>query len=141
MCEGYTRQALPTKEYRELLGTALCVFNSNNAFIIENILNSPGGETYSWCDLIEKESGRLKKPVEATITKSSDDKIAALFGGIITKRNRIVHSYQITDSDGEQKLATKDKIHNQFVITEGYLRDFSCENQILSDALYQYRGH
>lgn len=38
MYEDYTRQSLPEKYYRELLGTALCVFNSNNAFIIETIL-------------------------------------------------------------------------------------------------------
>ena len=30
-----TRQSLPSKKYCELLGVALCVFNSNNAFIIE----------------------------------------------------------------------------------------------------------
>ena len=34
MYEDYTRQALPSKYYRELLGSAMCVFNSNNAFII-----------------------------------------------------------------------------------------------------------
>lgn len=38
MHELYTKQSLPDKEYRALLGSALCVFNSNNAFIIENIL-------------------------------------------------------------------------------------------------------
>ena len=35
MYENYTRQSLPSKEYRELLGSAICVFNSNNSFIIE----------------------------------------------------------------------------------------------------------
>jgi hypothetical protein len=40
MYENYTRQALPSKKYRELLGSALCVFNANNAFVIENILRS-----------------------------------------------------------------------------------------------------
>ena len=38
MYEKYSRQALPEKDYRELLGTAICVFNSNNAFVIENII-------------------------------------------------------------------------------------------------------
>lgn len=33
MYEPYTRQSLPSKEYRELLGSALCVFSSNNGFI------------------------------------------------------------------------------------------------------------
>ena len=28
MYESYTRQALPSKKYRELIGTAICVFNS-----------------------------------------------------------------------------------------------------------------
>ena len=27
MYESYTRQALPSKKYRELIGTAICVFN------------------------------------------------------------------------------------------------------------------
>ena len=40
MYENYTRQALPSKKYRELLGSALCVFNANNAFVIENIFVS-----------------------------------------------------------------------------------------------------
>ena len=48
MYEDYTRQSLPSKEYRELLGSALCVFNSNNAFIIENILREDGGANYNW---------------------------------------------------------------------------------------------
>lgn len=38
MYEHYSRQCLPSKKYRELLGSAVCVFNSNNSFIIENIL-------------------------------------------------------------------------------------------------------
>lgn len=36
--ENYSRQALHSKKYRELLGSAIYVFNSNNSFIIENIL-------------------------------------------------------------------------------------------------------
>ena len=40
MYETYTKQSLPTKEYRELVGTALCVFCSNNAFMIENIIKT-----------------------------------------------------------------------------------------------------
>ena len=34
MYEKYTRQSLPNDDYRELLGSAISVFNSNNAFII-----------------------------------------------------------------------------------------------------------
>ena len=141
MYEGYTRQALPSKRYRELLGSALCVFNSNNAFVIENILSSPGGSGYSWCELVDKESGKLLPDVKATITKASNTEIAILFGDVIAKRNRVVHSFQITDRDGEQRLATKDKSNNQFVITEQYLVEFIYDNQLLSDALHKYRGH
>lgn len=39
MYESYSRQALPRAKYRGLLGSAICVFNSNNDFIVENILN------------------------------------------------------------------------------------------------------
>ena len=104
MYENYTRQSLPTKEYRELLGSAICVFNSNNSFIIENILREDGGRNYSWYDLIDKTS-------------------------------------QITNDDKEQILATKDKQHNQFVITKEYLLDFIKGNEVLSDKLYTFRGY
>lgn len=46
MYESYTKQSLPTKQYRELLGSAVFVFNSNNAFIIENILNYDNSNKY-----------------------------------------------------------------------------------------------
>ena len=64
MYEFYTRQALPDKEYRELLGTALCVFNSNNSFIIENILKNDIDKVYNWYELIDAESGKLIEPVK-----------------------------------------------------------------------------
>lgn len=53
MYEIYTRQALPERNYRELLGSAICVFNANNAFIIENILRTNGPDTYNWYSLID----------------------------------------------------------------------------------------
>ena len=52
MYENYSRQSLPTKEYRELLGSALCVFSSNNGFIIENIINTD--DSFNWYDLIDE---------------------------------------------------------------------------------------
>ena len=141
MYESYTRQALPSKRYRELLGTALCVFNSNNAFVIENILHTDR-KNYDWYSLIDKESGRLKSTIEATICLNGGHAVAELFADIIQKRNRIVHSFQITDKDGEQRLATKTPIKNgnkQFVITEDYLMQFIKDNQRLSSLLYEYR--
>ncbi|GMQ72758.1 hypothetical protein TEHSL10_03900 [Tetragenococcus halophilus] len=40
MYESYCRMTMPSKEYREFLGTVICAFNSNNAFIIENVLRN-----------------------------------------------------------------------------------------------------
>ena len=47
-----TRQALPPESYLILLGASLCVFNSNNAFVIENILRTDRS-TLAWHDLID----------------------------------------------------------------------------------------
>lgn len=141
MYENHTRQSLPTKEYRELLGSAICVFNSNNSFIIENILREDGGRNYSWYDLIDKTSGQLKAAINDTITTKASSEIAQIFSDLVDKRNRIIHSFQITNDDKEQILATKDKQHNQFVITKEYLLDFIKGNEVLSDKLYTFRGY
>ncbi|NDV97246.1 selenium binding protein [Dysgonomonas sp. 521] len=141
MYEDYTRQALPSKKYRELLGSAISVFNSNNAFIIENILRSDDESKYNWYDLIDRTSGRLNTPIKDTITRNSDNTIADLFEKIVDKRNRIIHSFQITDNDGEQRLATKDKDNIQYKITEEYLISFIKENELLSDKLHHFRGY
>lgn len=141
MYENYTRQSLPTKEYRELLGSAICVFNSNNSFIIENILREDEWRNYSWYDLIDKTSGQLKAAINDTITTKAGSEIAQIFSDLVDKRNRIIHSFQITNDDKEQILATKDKQHNQFVITKEYLLDFIKGNEVLSDKLYTFRGY
>ena len=134
MYENHTRQSLPTKEYRELLGSAICVFNSNNSFIIENILREDGGRNYSWYDLIDKTSGQLKAEINDTITTKAGSEIAQIFSDLVDKRNRIIHSFQITNDDKEQILATKDKQHNQFVITKEYLLDFIKGNEEIGRA-------
>ena len=139
MYEAYTRQSLPTKAYRELLGTALCVFNSNNAFVIENYLNEePDG---SWHQLINKTSGKLLDKVESTFDNCGAGEALKLFKKAKEQRDRIVHSFRITDSDGEQTLATKERnTDKQFVITEEYLINFIKLNQKLSDELYKFRA-
>ena len=141
MYESYRRQALPPKEYRELLGTALCVFNSNNAFIIENILHTDK-VNYNWYELIDKESGKLNKVIVATIAVNGGQAIADLFSDLVERRNRIIHSFQITNNDGEQILATKTKVkdgNKQFIITKKYLMQFIKDNEKLSLLLYDYR--
>ena len=139
MYEPYTKQALPSQKYRELLGSAICVFNSNNQFVIENILRLDN-ETYNWYDLIDKTSGELSEPIKETITRDSDTKIAALFGALVARRNRIIHSFQVT-KNSQQILRTKDKKHNQFTITEDYLLEFIKDNEQLSSLLHELRGH
>lgn len=140
MYEKYTRQSLPSREYRELLGSAVCVFNSNNSFIIENILRLNDNQ-YSWTQLLDNNTGYLKRAIEDTITKIAGNSIAKLFEDIIKRRNRIVHSFQITDSDGEQKMATRDKeTGEQYVITQEYLLNFISDNERLSGMLYSLRG-
>ena len=142
MYESYTRQALPSKEYRELLGSAVCVFNSNNAFVIENILHTNNTD-YDWYSLTDNLSGSLIASVKATITKKAGKEIEDLFSELVEMRNRIIHSFQVT-YEGEQVLATKTKVNKgnkQFIITEEYLLDFIKKNERLSDLLNDYRNN
>lgn len=139
MYENYSRQSLPSRRYRELLGSAICIFNSNNQFVIENILRVDNSN-YNWYELIDKTSGQLTKPITETITKNSDEETSSLFSNLVFKRNRIIHSFQIT-YENEQILRTKDKNHQQYNITEEYLLKFISENESLSSKLYKFRGH
>ena len=142
MYESYSRQALPERSYRELLGSALCVFNSNNAFIIENILRNDAGGEYNWYSLVDLESGKLKSSIRTTITSKCGDGIETLFSQLVEMRNRIIHSFQITYGE-KQMLATKErspKGGRQFVITEEYLLAFIRKNENLSQKLHELRG-
>jgi len=135
-----TKQSLPSERYRLLLGTALCVFSSNNAFIIENIIRTDN--SYSWHDLIDQESGRLRTYIEKTITEKAGPEIADMFKCIVNTRNRIIHGFRITSQSGEQVLATKVKNSGeQFEITEEYLLKFIKDNDTLSAMLHKYRGY
>lgn len=141
MYEKYSNQSLPSKRYRELLGSALCVFNSNNSFIIENILRVDS-EKYNWYELIDNTSGQLVPIIENTITKNTQDKkITIMFNELVNMRNRIIHSFQITDESGNQLLATKDVNGNQYRITEEFLFQFIKKNEILSSELHEFRGY
>lgn len=143
MYESYTKQALPERHYRELLGSALCVFNFNNAFIIENILRCDDLHKYDWYQLIDKTSGNLKGSVHETITAKCGEEIERLFVRLIDMRDRIIHSYQITKA-GKQILATKTIIkqgNEQFDITEKYLIEFIKLNEQLSSKLHTLRGY
>jgi len=141
MYEEYSKQSLPSKKYRELLGYALCVFNSNNSFIIENILRV-NNLKYNWSELIDKTSGNLFPIIGETITKATqNDKIFIMFNELVNTRNRIIHSFQITDEYGNQLLATKEKNGNQYRITEEILFQFIKKNEVLSSELHKFRGY
>ena len=141
MYEEYSKQSLPSRRYRELLGSALCVFNSNNAFIIENILRIDN-KKYNWYELIDKTSGKLVPIIEDTLTKiTKDKKISIMFNELVNMRNRIIHSFQITDEFGNQLLATKDVNGIQYRITEELLFQFIKKNEILSLELHKFRGY
>lgn len=143
MYENYSKQSLPTKEYCELLGVALCVFSSNNGFIIENIIST--NDSLNWHDLIDKESGLLKKYIASTISnKTGNKEIENLFLEIVNMRNRIIHGFRITSKQGEQILATKTRKKDgniQFEITTKYLMDFINKNERLNELLHKYRGY
>lgn len=130
-----TRQSLPSKRYRVLLGTAISVFSSNNGFIIENVLRID--DSASWYALIDKTSGAVKNYVDGKLP----DAIVQLFGDLVDMRNRIIHGFQITNANGEQTIATKEKSGRQFEITEDYLINFIRENEKLSSMLHKYRGY
>jgi hypothetical protein len=147
--EDYSRQALPSRKYRELLGSAICVFNSNNAFIIENILTNDETDEYNWHQLIDRTSGELLEPIKNTITKNSNTIIAKKFSEIIGIRNRIMHSFQATaprgsglsDDVDNQILVTKYKNGKQAYITQEFLYDFIKKNGELSIELHKFRGY
>lgn len=128
-----TRQSLPSERYRVLIGTAICVFSSNNSFIIENVLRID--DSASWYELIDKTSGRIKKFVDGKLP----DEIVQLFGELVDMRNRIIHGFRITNANHEQTIATKEKSGRQFEITEDYLIDFIHKNEELSSMLDEYR--
>jgi hypothetical protein len=89
------------------------------------------------------ESGKVLNDALKPIKNLCGEHIYQQFGELVKMRNRIIHSFQITDSSGEQILATKEQEKNgnrQFHITEKYLLDFIEKNEALSDCLHQLRG-
>ena len=87
-------------------------------------------------------SGKLLPVIHETITKVTQNaKISIMFNDLVNARNRIIHSFQITDENGNQLLATKEKNGNQYRITEEFLIQFIKKNEILSSELHNFRGY
>ena len=150
MRSQYSNQPVSDPEYMTLLGTTLYVFNANNAFIIENMLNI--SDYRDWWYLIDQESGTINSMIQGKHYSSAfngHDEILYLFHDLVLRRNRIIHSFPITsykesdDPDG-QILRTKEKIkngNNQFTITKNFLLNFIKDNDKLSQLLNDLRNH
>lgn len=130
-----SRQSLPDPNYISMVGTALCVFNQNNAFVIENRLYKQSEP--NWHRLMCRTSGQISKNLQSIL--DCDVELATLFSELVEMRNRIIHSFQIT-KDGRQILRTMDpETMVQFDITEDYLESFIKKNGDLCSMLHRYR--
>lgn len=154
MYESYSRQALPDRKYREILGAALYVFNSNYDFLIENILHIKDKlqlqDDIDWWDLMNLEAGKLKRKLQQDSFfepyKEIFDHHPSLmhqFNHLKNRRNRIVHSFTATsDHDShKQVLCSLDpKTKEQKEITEADLLEFIKENEAFALQLDKFRN-
>lgn len=94
--------------------------------------------------------GDLKKIVTKTIINESEKQnkkklgkdIEEIFSSLVETRNRIIHSFAITDKSEGQILQTKEKkTHKQFPITTDLLMKFIKDNDRLSSLLHEFRGN
>lgn len=76
MYEKLTCQSLPNDSYRELIGTAICAFNQNNAFVIENILLL--NDKNNWHYITNHTSGKILDLLRKALKEEHDD-ILVLF--------------------------------------------------------------
>ena len=80
----------------------MCTLNSSNLFIIENILKIDS-KNYNKLDLSNKTFKNLLSVIDEIITSvTQNDKISIIFNELVNIRNKIVHSFQITDENGNQ---------------------------------------
>lgn len=136
-----TRFALPEEDYLTLLGEVIYVFNSNAAFLVENLLHAGAPD---WYALIDMTSGQLHKDAKKWLVDEEDERVLELFGELGFERNRIIHSFPVT-YEGRQELRTKTKATErdnpncQYQVDCKLLRSFIDRNQELSDELYKCR--
>lgn len=147
MYENYSRQAMPDKNYRELLGTAICVFNSNNAFIIENLLNI--SNYHDWWNLMDQESGTIAEIMKSRRYKNAfrgNEYLFQKWHNLVLNRNRIIHSFQVTskensdDIDGQILFTKVKESGEQFPITKEYLIKFIKDNSDFAIQLDNFRN-
>ena len=102
MISKITRLSLPNKEYLELFGGAICAYNQLVALIIEIVWHEKC-DARLWSQMLDD-----SRVFEKEMKNFFDEQICKAFHIVSTKRNRIVHSVQITHN-GEQVMYTKSK--------------------------------
>ena len=154
MYESYSRQALPDRKYREILGAALYVFNSNYDFLIENILHIKDKlqlkNDIDWWNLMNLEAGKLKRKLQQDSSfepyREIFDHHPSLMGEfnhLKNRRNRIVHSFTAaSDHDSHKQVlySLDPKTKEQEEITEAYLLEFIKENEVFALRLDEFRN-
>lgn len=141
-----TRIALPDDDgYLFRLGVALYGFASINSFMTEIITHlDPHADRTSLHSLM---AGRVLDAFRTTVKQWDGDDIsepaaraATEFERLNTERSDFVHSYPITNPDGEQILHRRvDAKNKYFEVTDAFLDDFTSRLTLVSDALYEIR--
>lgn len=116
--------------------------------LLLTILRVDTNGTYTWHQLIDEMSGKLKPIIKETILLLSFLIVVLLIylKKLLVSAARIIHSFRITapagmtDDPDNQMLATKYKDGTQEIITEEYLLNFINLNQEISTKLHQFRG-
>lgn len=130
-----TRLVPPSDDdYLFRLGIALYGFASINSFMCEVIARID--PRYSHTTLQNKETGEildifrqtlktLKAGERVPVIHQTMQDVADLFEHLNTQRNDIIHTYPITNGDGEQILhRRKDEKGKYFEVTNGFLDSF-----------------
>lgn len=153
MYEKYSRQPVPSRKYREILGAALYIFNSNYDFLVEDILHIKEklqlNDKIDWWNLMNLEAGKLKQKLQQDPAFTPYKKVLKHhpelmqeFNYLKNTRNRIVHGFTATSNHNSQVPALyslNPKTKEQEEITEEYLLNFIKMNESFNLKLYTFR--
>ncbi|WP_156314362.1 selenium binding protein [Lacticaseibacillus camelliae] len=132
---------MPSEELRMLVGTSIITFNSNTQFLIENFLAKAMPKNEDWWTLTDVEAGVVYERCHQFLVDLHRNDIADMFFDLVQRRNRIVHCFQFSHSDGSQALATLTRrTHQQFEIDKAYLLRFIKDNESLALLLDDFRN-
>ncbi len=145
-----TLLALPEDDsYLFRLGIAVYGFASINSFMCEVI--SHINKNYNHTTLQDKESGKIlaifRREIEELILNKqyieihkTANETADLFEDLNSLRNDIIHTYPITNPNGNQILhRRKDKARKYFEVSNNFLDKFISQLHEASRGLYEIR--